>query len=257
MDSVRVIRASEIPAAASAASTDGWSRRIIDVDEGIAVNVARNAPRASSGWHHHGENVGCVYVERGPARIEWGPDGRDAVELTAGDFYVIDPETIHRESNPGSAEHSLIAFAVGRGRKFLNADGPAPAGRPARVDGGVRAVRATEVPAGPQTTGMAREVTDVSETVSVGRARAAPGTISGWHHHGDHTTCVYVVRGKTRVEWGPGGREHADLRAGDVYIIYPYAIHREGNPGPDEQVIAGFYVGRGDQVENVVGAEAG
>jgi uncharacterized RmlC-like cupin family protein len=30
---------------------------------------------------------------------------------------------------------------------------------------------------------------------------------SGWHHHGEHDTAVYVVDGGLRMEFGPEGRE--------------------------------------------------
>ncbi|HEX6534130.1 MAG TPA: cupin domain-containing protein [Gemmatimonadaceae bacterium] len=257
MGSVRVIRGSEISDVRSAVSTGRWTRKVIDVDDRLAINIARNEPKAISGWHHHGDSVGCVYVLRGQVRIEWGPGGRDIAKLSTGDFYVLDPRTIHRESNPGPDDHVLIAFAMGTGRKFIEADGPAPDGGSTREAGALRVARGGDLAAGPETHGMARDVTEVSESVSIGRTRNAPRTISGWHHHGDHTTCVYDIRGRTRIEWGPGGRERAEVEAGDFYIIYPNTIHREGNPGTDDQMIAGFFIGRGTSVVNVDGPEGG
>lgn len=121
--------------------------------------------------------------------------------------------------------------------------------------GSVRAVRGSEITVGPVTEGMTRKVAEVDDLVTLGVARNAPQTSSGWHHHADHTTCVYVVKGQVRVEWGPGGHESVDLSSGDFYVISPNTIHREGNPGSEEQEYVGFYVGSGPKVVNVDEAE--
>lgn len=255
MSSITVIRGSEIPSASSAVSTEKWTRRVIDVDERITINQARNGPDAASNWHHHGDNTGCVYVLQGQLRIEWGAGGHKVENLSAGDIYVISPQSIHRETNPGSEDQVLIAFVVGSGPKFVDAEGPEP-GVPSSGDGAaVNVARRGAIPAGPASGAMTRRVVDVNEAISVAEARNAPGTLSGWHHHGGRTTCVYVVKGRTRLEWGPGGRESVDLAAGDFYLIGPNTIHREGNPGADDQLIAGFYLGSGSKVVNVDGPE--
>lgn len=121
--------------------------------------------------------------------------------------------------------------------------------------GSVRAVRADTIPAGPASDGMIRKMTDIDDGVGVAEARMAAQTSSGWHHHGDHTTHVYVREGKLRVEWGPGGSESLDLAAGDFYVISPSTIHRESNPGSADQVIIAFYVGSGPKLVNVESAE--
>ncbi len=64
---------------------------------------------------------------------------------------------------------------------------------------------------------------------------------------------MYVVKGNVRIEWGPGGREKADLESGDFYVISPSTIHREGNPGAAENCWVGFLVGSGREVVNVDG----
>jgi uncharacterized RmlC-like cupin family protein len=40
-----------------------------------------------------------------------------------------------------------------------------------------------------------------------GFVRTQPHMSSGWHHHGEHDTAVYVVDGGLRMEFGPEGRE--------------------------------------------------
>lgn len=121
--------------------------------------------------------------------------------------------------------------------------------------GSVQVVRGTETHAGPPTEGLYRFVAEVGEGVTVGGARGAPHTMAGWHHHGDHSACVYVVRGQVRIEWGPGGRESADLHSGDFYVVAPNTIHREGNPGSEEDEYLGFFVGSGTIAVNVDGPE--
>src|SRR5512143_1624461 len=109
MGVIRIIRTGDMPSGRSEASTPKWTRSVVDVDDRLAVNVARNEPQANSLWHHHGENTGYVYVLRGRLRVEWGPVGRNIVDLARGDFYVISPNTIHREANPGTEDQVLIA----------------------------------------------------------------------------------------------------------------------------------------------------
>ncbi len=122
--------------------------------------------------------------------------------------------------------------------------------------GSVRATRGAEVPAGPATPGMTRKLLEVDRQLSLAQVQCAPQATSAWHHHGEHTACVYVVRGQLRIEWGPGGCESVDLAAGDFYVVSPNTIHREGNPASDEQEIVAFYLGSGPSVVNVDGPES-
>ena len=40
----------------------------------------------------------------------------------------------------------------------------------------------------------------------IGLTRTAPGSVSGWHHHGGFETYIYVQAGSALFEFGPGGR---------------------------------------------------
>ena len=53
------------------------------------------------------------------------------------------------------------------------------------------------------------------------------GDVSGWHHHGDNDTFVYIVRGSITVEFGPGGTDRIEARAGDFFLVPALTIHRE------------------------------
>jgi uncharacterized RmlC-like cupin family protein len=53
------------------------------------------------------------------------------------------------------------------------------------------------------------------------------GDVSGWHHHGSCDTYVYVIRGLVTIEFGPGGAERIEARAGDFFLVPSQTIHRE------------------------------
>jgi len=123
MGSIRVVRGADLT---SGPSSGGLTRKIVDVDERVAVSEGRDEPHTSSGWHHHGDHVTCVYVLQGKVHVEWGPGGRDKADVGPGEFYVIPANTIHREENPGSEEQVFVGFAVGSGPKVINVDAPEP-----------------------------------------------------------------------------------------------------------------------------------
>ncbi len=102
-----------------------------------------------------------------------------------------------------------------------------------------------------QTPGMLREEIVSRPGVWVGVAHTAPGTTSGWHHHAEHDSYLYVLAGKIRMEFGSGGRETCEAEAGDLLHVPPHCVHRESNPGREEQVILVTRLGKGDIVLNV------
>lgn len=53
------------------------------------------------------------------------------------------------------------------------------------------------------------------------------GDVSGWHHHADNDTYVYVIRGSVAIEFGPEGGESFVAQAGDFFFIPSQSIHRE------------------------------
>ncbi|MBI3970849.1 MAG: cupin domain-containing protein [Chloroflexi bacterium] len=107
-----------------------------------------------------------------------------------------------------------------------------------------------------QTPGMVRHEVISHPGAWVGVARTAPGVTSGWHHHGDHETFIYVAAGQVRMEFGPGGRDACDAQPGDFIHVPKGAIHRESNPSDVEQVLVLVRVGTGAPVFNVDGSAA-
>jgi uncharacterized RmlC-like cupin family protein len=89
------------------------------------AGVARTQPSGTTAWHHHGDHETSIYVVEGRLRMESGPGGRDVIEASAGDFLHVPPWAIHRESNPGDTESSIVVVRAGRGPPTTNVEGPA------------------------------------------------------------------------------------------------------------------------------------
>jgi hypothetical protein len=62
-------------------------------------------------------------------------------------------------------------------------------------------------PPGAQTPGMTREQVVSTDTHWVGYATTEPGIVSGWHHHGDHESYLYVLTGRCVLQFGAAGNE--------------------------------------------------
>jgi len=111
------------------------------------------------------------------------------------------------------------------------------------------------VPPGPPTPGMERRRLLEHEDRWIGWVRTEPGVASGWHHHGDRDTYVFLISGSIEIEYGPGGRERITPSAGDVGYIPLRTVHREitGTDGPGEAFV--IRIGAGPQNVNVEGPD--
>jgi uncharacterized RmlC-like cupin family protein len=103
------------------------------------------------------------------------------------------------------------------------------------------------------TPGMVREEAISADGLWAGLVRTAAGSVSGWHHHGDHETSIYVAHGQVRIESGAGGHEVVDAGPGDFLHVPRGAVHRESNPGEDESAIVVVRAGHGVPTVNVEG----
>jgi uncharacterized RmlC-like cupin family protein len=83
------------------------------------------------------------------------------------------------------------------------------------------------------------------------------GAISGWHHHGDHETSLYVVAGRLRLEFGAGGAELIDAGPGDFVHVPAGAVHRESNPDDEPSTAVIARAGEGPPTINVDGPAPG
>jgi uncharacterized RmlC-like cupin family protein len=120
-----VVRPSEVPAAAGAA-TPGMERRPLHDDRDRWVGWVRGDAGLAGGWHHHGDRDSYIYVISGGVTIEYGPGGREGVRAEAGDFLFNPARMIHREvTDPGQAGEFFVV-RVGEGPQNVNVDGPEP-----------------------------------------------------------------------------------------------------------------------------------
>ena len=117
----------------------------------------------------------------------------------------------------------------------------------------ISVVRASERTLGPSTPGMTREEAFAGRGVWAGVVMTEPHLVSGWHHHGDHDTVIYVVAGRLRLEFGGRGASIVDAGPGDLVFVPRRLIHREANPGDDRSELVGVRVGDGETLVNVDG----
>ena len=66
---------------------------------------------------------------------------------------------------------------------------------------------------------MHRELAYDRDGAWVGVVHTESGATSGWHHHGDWDTYVYIASGAQRVEFGGGGQENLLAGPGDVIHV--------------------------------------
>lgn len=103
------------------------------------------------------------------------------------------------------------------------------------------------------TPGMTRERAIGVDGLWAGLVRTAPGSTSGWHHHGDYETSIYVASGTLRMESGPGGGEVVEAVSGDFIHVPRGAVHREANDGSEESHLVVVRAGHGVPTVNVDG----
>jgi len=114
----------------------------------------------------------------------------------------------------------------------------------------IRKVSVDERVPGQPTPGMTRSEAIVFEDMWSGTAHTEPGAVSGWHHHGDHDTIVYVVSGTFDVETVDGVVQAIE---GDFVHVPARVIHREGNSSETVAEVVLVRRGSGPVVVNVSG----
>ena len=84
----------------------------------------------------------------------------------------------------------------------------------------------------------------------IGYVETQPGEWSGWHHHGDTDTYLYVLSGGLEFEFGPA-RERLNVGRGDFAHMPPRVVHRERTaPGGTGEIVL-VRLGGGPTVVNV------
>jgi uncharacterized RmlC-like cupin family protein len=120
----------------------------------------------------------------------------------------------------------------------------------------VRVVRADELTDADPTSGMHRRQAFTAPGLWAGVVHTEPGATSGWHHHGEHETSLYVVSGRMRLEFGPGGEHVVDAGPGDFLHVPAGTVHRESNPDDAVSTAVIARAGEGPPTVNVDGPPA-
>jgi uncharacterized RmlC-like cupin family protein len=106
---------------------------------------------------------------------------------------------------------------------------------------------------GPVTPGMDRQQAFATAGTWSGFVRTDPGVISGWHHHGEYESVIYVLTGALKMEFGPGGSNTVEAGPGDFVYVPKGAVHRESNPSAEPADIVVVRAGAGESLVNVAG----
>jgi len=107
--------------------------------------------------------------------------------------------------------------------------------------------------AGPSTPGMDRQQAFATDDIWSGFVRTEAGMVSGWHHHGEYDSVIYVLTGLLRMEFGSDGSSTVDAGPGDFVHVPRGVVHRESNPSAQPADIVVVRAGRGESTINVDG----
>lgn len=105
-------------------STPGVVRELIFHTENNVMVRSRIGGGTKSGWHHHGERQVYGYIIEGAGWVEFGPDGSEKMVAKAGEYFTIEPGTIHRDVNAGEEDAVVLVCFVGTGPMVVNVEGP-------------------------------------------------------------------------------------------------------------------------------------
>ena len=114
-------------------------------------------------------------------------------------------------------------------------------------------IAADERVEGQPTAGIAREQAMQTDGLWSGFVRTDPGSVSGWHHHGEFESSIYVLTGQIRMEFGADGSEAFVAGPGDFVYVGKGIVHREGNPSDELGTFVVTRGGSGEAVFNVDG----
>jgi uncharacterized RmlC-like cupin family protein len=115
-------------------------------------------------------------------------------------------------------------------------------------------IREADLKPGDPTPGIIRRKAIDVPGVLVAQTRVAARVVSGWHHHGNRAVFGFLVSGRLRFDYGPGGRNSIEVHPGEYFRIAPRVIHRDVNPHPSEElVVVNVFVGDGPTLVNVAG----
>lgn len=114
----------------------------------------------------------------------------------------------------------------------------------------VRVYRRDDLEPADPTPGMLRQRAFEAPGIWAGQVETAPGVVSGWHHHDENESALYIVAGTLRFEF-EGYDGHLDAGPGDFVHVPAYTVHRESNPTDEPSVAVIARAGGGTPTVNV------
>jgi uncharacterized RmlC-like cupin family protein len=112
-------------ALAQGLSSPGILREKAFEGDGVLVSRSTVGGGVVSAWHHHGERHLYGLLISGHMRLEFGPKGKEAVDLNPGDYFSIPAGLVHRDVNLSRTGKVLIAnILVGGGPAVVDVKGP-------------------------------------------------------------------------------------------------------------------------------------
>lgn len=108
---------------------------------------------------------------------------------------------------------------------------------------------------GPATPGQPRMMAFETDGLWAGVTTViAKDTPSQWHHHADHDSVMYMLKGQIRVDWGEQGEKSFFINPGDFAFFRRGVIHRaKVIEGDEDCTFAVVRIGNGETVLNVDG----
>jgi quercetin dioxygenase-like cupin family protein len=105
-------------------STPGVVRKLLFETEAAVVVQSHIEGGTTTGWHSHGDRHVYGYVVEGAGAVEYGPDGDQTRDCSAGEYFHIPPEAVHRDRTPPDTDAVVLVCFVGSGPVVVNVDGP-------------------------------------------------------------------------------------------------------------------------------------
>lgn len=105
-------------------STPGIVRKTVFRTGNNVMVQSHIAADTKTGWHHHGDRHAYGYMMQGHGVIEYGPGGRESLELSAPLFFHVSPGTVHREIISPDEDAVVVVSFVGSGPVAVNVEGP-------------------------------------------------------------------------------------------------------------------------------------
>lgn len=110
-----------------AVGTPGISRRVaFEEDDEYWFGHVETEAGMASGWHHHGEMTTFGHVLGGELWVEFGPGGKQRIDIKPGEYFRIPAGVVHREGTSADGPGSAVLGRVGGGQPVFPVEGPDP-----------------------------------------------------------------------------------------------------------------------------------